>query len=69
VSALYEQGLGIHCGEFPELEDQLTGWVPGDDDSPDRLDALVWAATELLLEVPTETQYVTYDDRQDITPY
>ena len=69
VSALYEQGLGIHCGEFPELEDQLTGWVPGDDDSPDRLDALVWAATELLLELPSETQYVTYDGSEEISPY
>ncbi len=70
VSALYEQGLGIHCGEFPELEDQLTGWVPGDDDSPDRLDALVWAATELLLEVPSETEQIaTYDGYEAITPY
>ena len=50
IAGMYEQGLGYHCGEFPELEDQLTGWVPGDKDSPDRLDALVWAATELFLE-------------------
>lgn len=37
-------------GGFPELEDQLCAWVPGDARSPDRLDALVWAVTELMLE-------------------
>jgi phage terminase large subunit-like protein len=37
-------------GGFPELEDQMTTWVPGEDKSPDRVDALVWAITELMLE-------------------
>lgn len=37
-------------GGFPELEDQCCTWVPGESDSPDRLDALVWAVTELMLE-------------------
>ena len=36
-----------HMGGFPELEDQLCTWVPGVSESPDRLDALVWALTEL----------------------
>jgi phage terminase large subunit-like protein len=49
VSALYEQGRVHHVGFFPDLEDQLCEWVPGDT-SPDRLDALVWAITELMLE-------------------
>ena len=49
VSALYEQGKVHHVGAFPELEDQLTSWVPGESDSPDRLDALVWAITFLAL--------------------
>jgi phage terminase large subunit-like protein len=31
------------------LEDQLCSWTPGDS-SPDRLDALVWAVTALMLE-------------------
>lgn len=54
VSALYEQGRVHHVGFFPELEDQLCEWVPGDK-SPDRLDALVWALTELMLqEQPSE---------------
>ncbi|HJJ32674.1 MAG TPA: hypothetical protein O0X25_04280 [Methanocorpusculum sp.] len=47
VAALYEQGLVHHVGFFPELEEQMTEWVPGDSKSPDRLDALVWAATYL----------------------
>ncbi len=46
ISALYEQGKVHHFGTFPELEDQLCEWVPGAD-SPDILDALVWAITEL----------------------
>ncbi|GAA4626915.1 DNA-packaging protein [Actinoallomurus vinaceus] len=47
VSALYEQGRVHHVGVFPELEDQMTTWVPLDPDSPDRVDALVWGCTEL----------------------
>jgi len=46
ISALYEQGKIHHVGFFPDLEDQLCEWQPGDK-SPDRLDALVWAFTEL----------------------
>lgn len=49
VSALYEQGRIHHVGTFIDLEDQLCEWVPGDK-SPDRLDALVWLITELMLE-------------------
>ena len=48
VAALYEQGRVHHVGMFAELEDQMCQWVPGDD-SPDRMDALVWALTELML--------------------
>jgi phage terminase large subunit-like protein len=48
VAALYEQGRCHHLGAFPELEAQMTGWVPGQS-SPDRLDALVWAFSELLV--------------------
>ena len=46
VSMLYEQGLVRHVGEFPALEDELCGFGGGGR-SPDRLDALVWAITEL----------------------
>jgi len=48
ISALYHQGRVRHCGLFPDLEDQLTSWVPGEA-SPDRLDALVWGMTALVI--------------------
>lgn len=53
VAALYERGTVHHVGHFPELEEQLTmtttsGYKGGG--SPDRLDALVWALTELMLD-------------------
>lgn len=46
VAGLYEQGRIHHVGTFPELEDQMCGWVPGQK-SPDRMDALVWMFWEL----------------------
>ncbi|MEO1289639.1 MAG: terminase family protein [Chloroflexota bacterium] len=48
ISALYEKGRVHHVGAFKELEDQQTTWVPGQK-SPDRLDAAVWALTELMI--------------------
>ncbi|HJJ36636.1 MAG TPA: phage terminase large subunit [Methanocorpusculum sp.] len=48
VEALYEKKKVHHVGYFPELEGQMTEWVPTDRYSPDRLDALVWAVTYLL---------------------
>jgi predicted phage terminase large subunit-like protein len=47
VAALYEQGKVHHVGEFKALEDQLTSFTPEGRVSPDRLDALVWALTDL----------------------
>ncbi len=47
VAAAYEQHRVHHVGAMPKLEDQLTTWTPADGTSPDRLDALVWAVTEL----------------------
>jgi phage terminase large subunit-like protein len=46
VAALYEQGKVHHVGVFPQLEEELTEWVPGEK-SPNRLDACVWACTKL----------------------
>ena len=37
-----------HVGVFLALEDELCSWKPGDP-SPNRLDAYVWAMTELML--------------------
>ena len=53
VAALYEQSRVHHVGTFPDMEDQMCNWTQGDA-SPDRLDALVWALTELLLDAPPE---------------
>ena len=47
ISALSEQGRDHHVGSFPALEDELCLWSPGDQ-SPNRLDAKVWAYTELM---------------------
>jgi phage terminase large subunit-like protein len=52
VAALYERGLVAHIGVWPALEDQMCDFGPGglsNGASPDRLDALVWALTELML--------------------
>lgn len=61
VAALYEQGRVHHVGTFAKLEDQLCTWEPDvviadgpqkkiqRSDSPDRLDALVWALTDLMV--------------------
>jgi predicted phage terminase large subunit-like protein len=54
VAALYEQGRVSHVGAFPQLEDQMCSFTADIDrakaGSPDRVDALVWALTELLVE-------------------
>ena len=47
ISALYEQGRVHHVGYFSDLEEQMCQWTPDSKSSPDRLDALVWALTEL----------------------
>jgi predicted phage terminase large subunit-like protein len=48
IAALYEQGRISHVQPMPALEDQMCAYTgaPGDD-SPDRLDALVWGLSEL----------------------
>lgn len=48
VAAIYEQGRVHHLGSFTQLEDEQCLWEPGDD-SPNRMDAAVWAFTELLV--------------------
>lgn len=48
VAAWYEQGRVHHTQMFDDLETQMTTWTPDDPKSPDRLDALVWALTDLL---------------------
>jgi phage terminase large subunit-like protein len=59
VAALYEQGKVMHSRPMPELEDQLCTWVPlSGDPSPDRLDAMVWAITDLAFKGATVPKIV-----------
>jgi phage terminase large subunit-like protein len=55
VAALYQQGRVHHIGTFPQFEGQTTNFTSDIDRaaagySPDRVDALVWAFSELLVE-------------------
>jgi len=53
IAALYEQGKVSHVGSFGELEDQMCQMGPDGyvgEGSPDRVDAMVWALTELMLD-------------------
>ena len=60
VAALFEQ-FRIHLvGAFPELEDQLSTFEAGLPGSPDRLDAMVWALTELMVEKPGNTGFLEF---------
>jgi len=59
VAALYEQGRVFHAQVFAQLEDQLLTWTPDSPTSPDRLDALVWALTDLDLARPAKVRGVT----------
>jgi phage terminase large subunit-like protein len=68
IASLYEQGRVHHCAVFAELEDQMTAFVPDLDrakmGSPDRVDALVWALTELMVEaVPYQGLIDFYRER------
>ncbi len=53
IAALYEQDRVRHVGAFPALEDEMCDFALGglsSGRSPDRLDALVWALTALMLK-------------------
>lgn len=67
VVTLYENKRCVHVGSLPDLEQQMCQWippgqaevdehgvespVPASKYSPDRIDALVWAVTDLVLQV------------------
>jgi len=66
ISALYEQRKVHHVGTFTQLEDQMCSFTSDFDRSragysPDRLDAAVWALSELLGEAHTPMRYVYID--------
>ena len=51
IVAAYEHDKVHHVGEFPHLENEMVMWIPGESRySPNRIDALVWAMTELDLK-------------------
>jgi phage terminase large subunit-like protein len=60
VGTLYHRGLIHHVGVLDALENELTTWVPGDP-SPNRLDALVWAITELMLSNEPKKPSINWD--------
>jgi phage terminase large subunit-like protein len=69
VAALYEQGRVHHVGMFSVLEDQMCAFTQDFDRqaagySPDRVDALVWALSDLMVEaVPYEGLMRYYEQR------
>ena len=65
IAALYEQGRIHHVGSFNALEDEMCLWVPGDP-SQNRMDALVWALSELMLTDPSPRIRVLTWGRGDV---
>ena len=59
VAALYEQGRVRHAGVFPELEDEMCSAIRDGIKSPDRLDAMVWAVSDLMLRRVAEPRVRT----------
>ena len=56
IALRYEQGKARHVGNLALLENELVTWTPGDT-SPNRLDALVWAAWSLTQNMSTATAH------------
>ena len=67
IAALYEQHRVHHIGTFGVLEDQMCDYVPMTSKSPDRMDALVWALTELTGNREQEVIYEHFEI-QSISP-
>ena len=59
VVSLYEQGLVYHMPGLTRLENEMLTWVPGDAESPNRVDALVYGVTELAVKLNTENWTLT----------
>lgn len=69
ISALYERGKVKHAKGLDELETQMRTWEPlGSLGSPDRLDACVWALTDLMLNgVTNPTLRLSYSNAKGLT--
>jgi len=59
ISTLYSKEWVHHVGVLGSLEDEMCTWVPKTKESPNRLDAMVWAVTYLMLddEMPARAQW------------
>jgi phage terminase large subunit-like protein len=68
ISSLYEQGKVHHFGVFPDLEDQMTAWIPGAEKSPDRVDALVYALSMLNLNAYGGSDFA-FPDSNNVEKY
>jgi len=68
VVAGFEQWRIHLVGEFPYLEDELCQWIPGETkESPNRMDAMVWAITELMLGEPEPKEaIIIYDAMSEV---
>jgi hypothetical protein len=56
VAALYEQERIHHVGELPALEDEMCTWdAETSNESPNRIDALVWLISKLMIKRRTKT--------------
>lgn len=60
IAALFEQSRIHLIGAFPELEDQLCTYEAGSPGSPDRLDAMVWSFTELMVDRNLTTGFLDF---------
>lgn len=73
IVAAYEHGKAHNVGDFPHLENEMVMWIPGTSKySPNRLDALVWAMTELDLNASTTSaaaNMMTAHNSPDIPGY
>ena len=64
IAALYERGMIHHVGVFYRLEEEMCNWQPGDPKSPNRVDGMVWSATELDIVVDRTVSYETLTTRE-----
>jgi len=65
IAALYEQGRVSHAGAFPALEDQMVLFTPfgiEGDGAADRVDALVWALSDLFPRIVKPQADVVWGD-------
>lgn len=60
IAAMYQQDRWVHTKVFDALEDQMCTWEQGDKDSPDRMDALVWGGTEILVDLGGSDGWIEY---------